>query len=79
MIWQDIVMMMIGFTFAFFLIPSIRGKEKPARISCIMTAIGMGILTLCVATLGLWFTTLANGLTTTAWIILSIQRRKYGI
>lgn len=75
MIWQDIVMMLVGYTFAFFLIPSIRGNQKPARVSCITTAIGMGILTLCMATLGLWLTTLANALTTTAWVILAIQRR----
>ncbi len=75
MVWQDITMMIVGFTFAFFLIPSIRGREKPARVSCVTTALGMAVLTFCMATLGLWLTTIANALTTTAWIILAIQRR----
>jgi len=75
MVWQDIVMMAVGFTAALFLLPSIRGIEKPARSSCIVTASGMATLTVCVATLGLWLTTAANLMTTVAWIILAVQRR----
>jgi len=68
-------MMVVGFMFAFFLLPSIRGKEKPAKSSCVATASGMAIITLCVATLGLWLTTAAYSLTTIAWLALAIQRR----
>jgi fatty acid desaturase len=77
MLWQDITMMVIGFTFAFFLILSIVGRDKPARSSAVMTTIRMAILTICVATLGLWFTFFANLTTTIAWLILAIQRRLY--
>lgn len=73
--WQDVTMMVVGFMFALFLLPSIRGKEKPAKLSCITTASGMAVVTLCVATLGLWLTTVSYSLTTIAWIILAVQRR----
>ena len=73
MVWQDIVMMILGFSFAIFLIPSIRGKEKPQRLTCITTTIGAAIIAICMATLGLWLTAAAQVITTTAWAILTVQ------
>ncbi len=75
MIWQDIVMMIVGFTFSFSLLPSLMSKNKPARSTCILTASGLAILTLCMATLGLWLTFIANLMTTIVWFGLAIQRR----
>jgi cbb3-type cytochrome oxidase subunit 1 len=77
-IWQDIVMMSVGFAFAFFLIPSIRGKEKPARFTCITTSMGLFVIAICLATLQLWLAAVAQGMTAIAWAILTVQtlRRK---
>ena len=79
MIWQDIVMMIVGFTFSFSLLPSLMGRSKPARSTCILTASGLAILTFCMATLGLWLTFLANLMTTIVWFGLAIQRRNNAI
>ena len=73
--WQDLTMMAVGFMFSFFLIPSILGKEKPAKITCITTVSGMAVITVCMATLELWLTTVSYSLTTIAWAILAVQRR----
>jgi hypothetical protein len=73
MVWQDIVMMIVGFAFSVFLIPSIRGKEKPARLTCITTTMGVVIIAICVATLGLWLTAVAQSMAAIAWAILTVQ------
>ncbi len=73
MVWQDIVMMIVGFAFSVFLIPSIRGKEKPARLTCITTTMGVVIVAICVATLGLWLTAVAQSMAAIAWSILTVQ------
>ena len=54
MIWQDIVIMIACFGFAIALIPSIRGKQKPAKSSCILTIALLVAIAVCFATLGLW-------------------------
>jgi len=76
MIWQDIVMSIIGFGFSLALIPTILGKSKPAFLSSLLTCAGLFITTICVLTLNLWLTTAADILATIAWGIILIQTRR---
>lgn len=76
MIWQDILMMIGGFGFAIALIPTVIGKNKPAKSTCAITG---GILTsyvVAMATLGLYFSAIAVGITAVMWWVLLFQRRE---
>jgi len=76
MIWQDILMMVGGFGFALGLLPSLLGKNKPAKSSCAITG---GILTayvVAMATLGLILSAVAVGITAIMWWLLLFQQVK---
>jgi hypothetical protein len=73
---QDIVIMVACFGFAFALIPSIRGEQKPAKSSCILTIILLTMCAVSFATLGLWLSFAAEMTSMGAWAILLFQRRK---
>jgi len=75
MTWQDIVPIVGNIIFAAALIPSIRTKQKPHRLSCALTA---GVLWVYVGTFWsqtLLFWSLATVATAIVWTILLIQRR----
>ena len=73
--WQDVVIMVACFGFAIALIPSIRGKNKPAKSSCAMTAILLAAIAISFATLGLWLSFASEITAIIAWGILLFQRR----
>ena len=75
MIWQDIVMMIGGFGFSIALLPSIFSSKKPAKTSCLITAIIMAAYVVAMATLGLLLSTIANGITASLWWVLLIQQK----
>jgi len=75
MIWQDIALSIIGFSFSFALIPSIMSKHKPAMWSCLLTASGLTAMVIVFGTMGLWLTVIANSLSALAWWILLFQRK----
>ncbi len=75
MIWQDILMMVGGFIFSVALLPSVLGKEKPARSSCLITGTILTSYVVAMATLGLWLSAGATVLTATMWFVLLLQRR----
>ena len=75
MIWQDIVIMIACFGFAIALIPSIKGKRKPERLSCAITMILLTAIAVCFATLGLWLSMASEITAIIAWGILLFQRR----
>jgi hypothetical protein len=78
--WQDIVMMIVGFVFVVALWPSVKGKDKPAIASSIITGTGLLIMCICYATLGLWFAFSSTLLTVIMWYVLAVQvimRRKH--
>lgn len=75
MIWQDVVIMIACFGFAVALIPSIRGKQKPARSSCILTIALLMAIAVCFATLGLWLSMASEITAIIAWGILLVQKR----
>ncbi len=77
--WQDYVMTIGQFTFAFSLIPTIMGKEKPAWTTCIMSSIVLTIYIPTLYTLGLYVSVIATVLVAIGWWILffqSIKRNK---
>ena len=75
MIWQDIVIMIACFSFSLALIPSIRGKNKPEKNSCLFTILGLTAIAVCFATLRLWLSFASEIAAITAWSILLVQRR----
>ena len=75
MIWQDVVIMIACFGFAIALIPSIKGKRKPERSSCLITTILLTAIAISFATLGLWLSVAAEITAIIAWGILLFQKR----
>ena len=74
MIWQDILMAIGGVGFSLALIPSVIGEHKPEKSTCAITG---GILTsyvVAMATLGLFFSSIAIGITATMWWVLLYQQ-----
>lgn len=76
MIWQDVVIMVACFGFAAALIPSIVGKFKPAKASCLLTIILLTAIAVSFATLGLWLSFWAEITAIIAWGILLFQKRE---
>jgi len=76
MIWQDATIMAACFGMAFAMIPSIRGKHKPAKSSCIITIMLLIAIAISFATLGLWLSFCSEIAIITAWVILLFQRRE---
>ena len=75
MLWQDVVIMVSCFGFAFALIPSIKGKQKPAKSSCAITLVLLAMCLISFGTLGLWLSFGAEATAMVAWAILLFQRR----
>jgi len=73
--WQDVVIMVACFGFAVALIPSIVGKYKPAKISCVLTIILLTAIAVSFATLSLWLSFWAEVSAIVAWGILLFQGR----
>lgn len=73
--WQDVVIMVACFGFALALIPSIRGKNKPAKSSCGITIALLTAIAVSFATLGLWLSFASEITAIVAWGILLFQRR----
>lgn len=76
MTWQDIVMMICIFGFIPALLPSILSKNKPARLTCLLSGILLSVITICFFSLHLWLSTIAEALGAGAWFVLLFQRRE---
>jgi hypothetical protein len=76
--WQDWVLSTGAFLVLLSLLPTLRGPHKPALTTSVMTAILGSIMTLTLATLGLWLSAVANGAVSVLWmaIALSTVRRR---
>ena len=75
MIWQDVVIMVGCFGLAVALLPSIFSKAKPARSTCLLSAVILTAFTVSFGTLGLWLSTAAEAVAALCWYILLIQKR----
>lgn len=74
MTWQDIVIGFGGFAFVIALIPSIKGKNKPAWTTSLMTAFFLTLFTLTFASMKMWLSTTSEALSSLAWWVLFIQK-----
>jgi len=74
MTWQDIVIMVSCFGFALALIPTIKGKHKPEKSTCLLTILLLALCAISFATLGLWLSFIAELASIMAWVILCVQR-----
>ena len=73
--WQDYVIMVVNLSFIFALLPSVFSESKPHRGTCILTGVGLTVLTVVFATLSLTFSAITAGLTAFLWFVLFIQTR----
>ena len=73
--WQDHLMMVVGYVFGFALLPSVLGKNKPERWTCLMTFMGLVAIAVAVGSLGLWLTFIANIFTAIMWLVVLVQKR----
>ncbi len=76
MIWQDILMGIIGFGYSLALIPAMRSKTKVSKITCLANVVLLALNGLALATLGLWLAALSMGLTLVAWAVLLVRSQK---
>lgn len=72
--WQDAVFFFGQIVFVVALIPTIRGKSKPALSSSIVTGFILTIFAITYLSLGLWFSTAASIATSASWWILAYQK-----
>lgn len=73
--WQDILFTCGSVLFVVALIPSLVSKSKPARATCLMTAIVNMAFMVGDLSLGLWLTSGILVVSTTLWVILFFQGR----
>lgn len=80
---QDIILSVIAFLFGYALIPQIvyGFKLKKGLIDFktgLITSVGLYITAVCFFTLGLFFSAILNIFSASCWLILFLQRLKYG-
>src|SRR4051794_35312814 len=72
--WQDWVFSVGGFLILASLIPTLRGEQKPALTTGVMSFVLVAIFACTMATLGLWLSAFANALISLSWGTLALQR-----
>lgn len=74
MSWQDRVLAASGLILGASLIPTIRGDDKPALTTGIMTTVVISVVTVTMATMGLWLATATNVLIVIGWATITMQK-----
>lgn len=79
---QDIVLTVCGLFLGYALIPQVvRGFKYKIGVMDVQTAVitttALFIMSITFATLGLWFTSIGNSVTTSLWFLLLVQRIIY--
>lgn len=74
--WQDWVMTVGQFVFAFSLIPTIKGSEKPDWTTCLSTALVLTVYVPTLFTLGMYISVFSTTMVAFAWWILFVQSLK---
>jgi len=76
MIWQDLVISIVSFSFGGMIVPQIidsfKGKSYINLVTAILTVIGLLILGFTFATMNMWISSTANMSTCIMWTILMI-------
>ena len=83
MIWQDLTISVVNLLLVYSIIPQIyQGfKRKKGFITIqtsFITSIGLYVIAFAVFTLGLYFSSIVITVNATLWLVLLIQRIKYG-
>ncbi|MFO0781294.1 MAG: hypothetical protein U0524_00170 [Candidatus Saccharimonadales bacterium] len=71
--WQDYVLAVGAFFFSIALIPSLRGSQKPAVLTSVLTAITLAIFAVTFVTLDLWLSAIAEAIGVLCWGALAAQ------
>jgi len=71
---QDWVFSVGQIIFLIALIPTLKGKDKPALTTSVVTSIILAIFAITYFTLDLWFSAVASVAMTAAWAILAFQK-----
>lgn len=72
--WQDIVLAIGSLIFDIALIPSIKGKDKPAVWTSCLYALVLITFTFAYASLSLWYATVTTVITAALWGVLALQK-----
>ena len=72
--WQDVVLMVVGFVFTPALIVSIIKKTKYPILTSLPTALGLTVTIVCLITLKLYLAACSTSLTAICWYILFFKR-----
>lgn len=72
--WQDWVFSLGGFLILVSLVPTLRGTQKPALGTGVMSFVLVAIFAATMVTLGLWLSAFANALISLFWGVLALQR-----
>ena len=73
MVWQDVVITVGVFVMILAMIPSVKGKNKPAKATSLTTGIILTTYFICFATLGLWLSAISESVLAVMWYVLFIQ------
>ncbi len=76
MIWQDVVITVGSWVFVVALIPTLRGKEKPAVTTSVVTGFILIAYALVYATLGMWVSVVSTTALALSWFTLAVQKIK---
>lgn len=72
--WQDIVISVCQLLFVVAMVPSIRGKDKPALATSLMNVALVMAIAVSLLTLKLWFSTFTALLVAGSWALLAVQK-----
>lgn len=72
--WQDWVLSASGLILGASLIPTIRGSDKPALSTGITTTVVITVVSVTMATMGLWLATATNVLIVLGWATITVQK-----
>ena len=75
MTWQDVVIGIGQFVFTLALLPSIVSDDKPAKLTCLITAAMLVFFSFTYATLDMWLSSGSCALCGFCWCILLFQER----
>src|SRR5204863_138082 len=75
--WQDCVLAVTAFGFSAALIPTIKGRYKPALLTSLGTAASLVAVLVAYASLKLWFSVSMVALNLTAWLTVADQIAYY--
>jgi hypothetical protein len=73
--WQDIVLAVGSVLFCVALVPSLRGTDKPALATCLITGSVLAGFVAVYASLSLWLATVCTAVSSGLWWTLAWQQR----